>query len=347
QPHFFSEEDLASLMDSTEGNMSRKDMLDKIAELDYSGNQLRELNAEMRHWLDVADDDMAVLRSENANLRKQVKDLEKSLSGLQQVEVEPCGPLLADGLDEKQIFEKRIQDLEKVTIKVQEENKELTAKLKNLKQQRDQDKITLSKLRTEFENLEIGVEEVQLQLQRKDELIHQRNQQLKHLEETVEEYSDIIKDLRLAKQELSNQLEDRRDEASLFTMTEVMREKEGQPSPHLSIADEIQLLFSFSEMKESTDPTSVTSELDKNVETDDEELLEPHSLTTDLRSGNRFAVALRATIQKVFMLCIASLCILAFVVFGCRAEKSDSFFISGLLMLPPYVSVHYKALPPI
>ncbi|MEQ2221811.1 hypothetical protein ILYODFUR_019468, partial [Ilyodon furcidens] len=105
------QEDLASLMDSTEGNMSRKDMLDKIAELDYSGNQLRELNAEMRHWLDVADDDMAVLRSENANLRKQVKDLEKSLSGLQQVEVEPCGPLLADGLDEKQIFEKRIQDL--------------------------------------------------------------------------------------------------------------------------------------------------------------------------------------------------------------------------------------------
>ncbi|MED6256580.1 hypothetical protein ATANTOWER_029477 [Ataeniobius toweri] len=103
-------------------------MLDKIAELDYSGNQLRELNAEMRHWLDVADDDMAVLRSENANLRKQVKDLEKSLSGLQQVEVEPCGPLLADGLDEKQIFEKRIQDLEKETIKVQEENKELTAK---------------------------------------------------------------------------------------------------------------------------------------------------------------------------------------------------------------------------
>ena len=52
---------------------SPKEMLEKIAELDYSQSQLRDLNTEMRHWLDVADDEIAVLRSENANLRKQVK----------------------------------------------------------------------------------------------------------------------------------------------------------------------------------------------------------------------------------------------------------------------------------
>lgn len=50
-----------------------KDMLEKIAELDYSQSQLRDLNAEMRHWMDVADDEVAVLRTENAHLRKQVK----------------------------------------------------------------------------------------------------------------------------------------------------------------------------------------------------------------------------------------------------------------------------------
>lgn len=48
-------------------------MLEKIAELDYSQSQLRDLNAEMRHWLDVADDEVAMLRSENTSLRKQVK----------------------------------------------------------------------------------------------------------------------------------------------------------------------------------------------------------------------------------------------------------------------------------
>lgn len=50
-----------------------KEMLDIIAELEYSQNQLRDLNAEMRQWLDVADEDMAALRSENAALTKQVK----------------------------------------------------------------------------------------------------------------------------------------------------------------------------------------------------------------------------------------------------------------------------------
>lgn len=53
---------------------SQKDMLEKIAELDHSQSHLRELNAEMRQWLDAADDDNAVLRLENANLRKQLNE---------------------------------------------------------------------------------------------------------------------------------------------------------------------------------------------------------------------------------------------------------------------------------
>lgn len=48
-------------------------MLEKIAELEYSQSQLRDLNAEMRHWLDAADDEVAMLRLENASFRKQVK----------------------------------------------------------------------------------------------------------------------------------------------------------------------------------------------------------------------------------------------------------------------------------
>lgn len=47
-------------------------MLEKIAELDYSQSQLKSLNAEMRQWLDVADDEVATLRSENTILRKQL-----------------------------------------------------------------------------------------------------------------------------------------------------------------------------------------------------------------------------------------------------------------------------------
>lgn len=50
-----------------------KEMLEKMAELDYSRGQLKDLNTKMRHWLDVADNEMAVLRSENTFLKTQVK----------------------------------------------------------------------------------------------------------------------------------------------------------------------------------------------------------------------------------------------------------------------------------
>ncbi|PWA22334.1 hypothetical protein CCH79_00012580, partial [Gambusia affinis] len=337
-------------MDITEENISRMDMLEKIAELDYSQSQLRELNTEMRHWLDVADDDMAVLRSENASLRKQVKDLERIFSELQQVEVEPSGPLLPDGLDENKICEKKIQDLEQETLKVQEENKELIIKMKILKQEQEQDKIALNKLRTEFENLEIGVEEVQLELQRRDELIHQKNSQLKHLEETVEEYSE---DLRLTKQELIYQLEERRDEASFAAVTEAMREEGRQPNPHLSIAEEIHQLFSSAGMNfctnETMDSISEASDLDNNMESGEKEQLESSILATNLqpKRGSRCAAILRATIRKLIMLCLFSVCVLVFILCGFWVRNAGNFFSNSLIMLPPYVSVQYEALPPI
>ncbi|XP_038142452.1 GRIP1-associated protein 1-like [Cyprinodon tularosa] len=340
-------------MDSSGENISQKDMLEKIAELDHSQSHLRELNAEMRQWLDAADDDNAVLRLENANLRKQLNDIERILTELQQVESEPCGPLLGDGLCEKQISEKRIQDLERETLKWQEENKELTVELKNVKQQRDQDRISLRKLRNEFENLEIGVEELQLELQHRDELINQKHQHLKHLEETVEEYSNIIKELRLAKQELSNQLEDRQVDATFTTVAEVMTEEEGQPSPQLSIAEEIKLLFSSAEMKpcinDSEDPASVISALEQNGEGDDEGPLEHQGLTDDVKpkSRSRFADAWRTAVQKLLKFYIISLCVLAFVVLGFWVGNSDFCLNSSLMKLPPYVTVRYKALPPI
>lgn len=48
------------------------DILEKLAEQNYSQNQLRDLNAKMRQWLDVADDELVTLRSENTHLKKQV-----------------------------------------------------------------------------------------------------------------------------------------------------------------------------------------------------------------------------------------------------------------------------------
>ncbi|XP_013861682.1 kinectin [Austrofundulus limnaeus] len=344
-----------------EENMSQKEMLERIAELDYNKSQLRDLNDEMRQWLEVADDDMAALRSENATLRKQLKVMEEIISEAQQVEAEPYGYLMASDLNENRSSEKNIQDQEMESTMLKEENKKLTTKMKNLEEEIDQEKITLSKLRAAFQSLEDEMEEAQLELQHKQEVIHQKNLEVDHLKETVEEYNNIIKDLRLMKQELTQQLEDRRDEASFAVLTEVMREEEESVSVHLSLAEEIQMLVS-AEMKTSMLPTThltpVTTEEEEHEGADAEELLESQSLTENCKtksgslSSSRFACTLETAIYgaRLFMQCIFTFSFIVLIVLGCCA--GDLLSISTLrssarLMLQPYFSLHYDALPPI
>ncbi|XP_045886990.1 RB1-inducible coiled-coil protein 1-like isoform X2 [Micropterus dolomieu] len=311
-------------MDVTEENMTPKEMLEKIAELDYSQSQLRGLNAEMRRWLDAADDDMAMLRTENANLRKQVKALEKIISEAQQVEAEPCRSLLAENLDEKRCSEKKIQKLEKECTMTLEQNKKLTAELKSLQQERDRDKISLTKLRAALQTLE-------------------KNVRLKHSEETEEECSNIIKDLRLTNQQLRKQLEDRLDEASFATVNALMREQEGSLGPPLSFAEEMKLQASSAEVKASmSDPADLRHE-----QTEAEELLKPQSLTVDLQTKRCAGIFERA---RIFVLFIFILTVLAIVASGSCAGNFfpiNTLWSGVRLTLQPYCSVRYGALPPI
>ncbi|XP_054595106.2 sodium channel and clathrin linker 1 isoform X5 [Nothobranchius furzeri] len=296
-----------SRMSSTEETISVKELQERIAELDYNQNQLRELNDEMRSWLDVADDDIASLRSENTTLRKQVKELEKVIFEAQQVEAEPCEFLTARDLAEKRFSVKEIQDLERKSNTTKEENKMLTV-LKDL--------------------------------------------QIKHLEETMEEYTDIIKDLRTTKQELSKQLEDRLDEASFPVLAEVMGEDEGLVSSHLSLAEEIQLLVSSAEMNPSrssfTDLTLVASdEEEKNGVLLDSPKAD---LSTEREEGLADASKTNIHGSSLFKLCIFTLSFLVSAVLGCVAGNlfSSNILQSGSqLMLEPYISVQYNALPPV
>ncbi|XP_054453095.1 uncharacterized protein LOC129089758 [Anoplopoma fimbria] len=315
-------------MDVTEENMTPKEMLEKIAERDYSLHQQRDLTAKMRLWLDVADDDMAMLRSENATLRKQVKAQEKIISEAQQVEAEPCKGLLADDLDVKRCSDTKIQELENETTMMKEQNKKLTEEFKSLQQERDQDKISLSKFRVALQTLE-------------------KHLQLKHLEETVEECSNTIEYLRLTNQELREQLEDRQDEASFTIVKDLMEDKGRLFSPPLSFAEEIKLLASSAEVKTClSDCTDLRQE-----ETEAEELLKPQSLTLDLQA-KRCAGVLEAALQRagLFLVFVVVLTVLAFVALG--SFTGNLFSINNLwsgasLMLQPYCSVHYGALPPI
>ena len=49
-------------------------MREKMEELEHSLHQQRDRNAKLNDWLDVAEDDIAMLRPENILLRKRVKE---------------------------------------------------------------------------------------------------------------------------------------------------------------------------------------------------------------------------------------------------------------------------------
>ncbi|XP_029297733.1 uncharacterized protein LOC115014805 isoform X2 [Cottoperca gobio] len=315
-------------MDVTEENMTPKEMREKIVELEHGLNQQRDLNAKINNWLDVADDDIAMLRTENGLLSKQVKALEKSNSGTQQIEAEPCRSLLADNLNAKRCSENKIQKLEKESTVVKEHNKTLTEELKSLQQERDRDKISLKKNRVALQTME-------------------KNLQSKQSEKTEEEYSNIIEYLRLTNWELREQLEDRQDEASFAMVNDLMGKNEGMPSPCLSFAEELKLLASSAEMKTiMSDSTDLRHE-----ESEAEEPLNPQSLTVD-RQTKRCAGTLETAIQRagLFLLSVFILTVLAFVTSGsCTGNffSINTLWSGARLMLQPYCSVHYGALPPI
>ncbi|XP_035505334.2 uncharacterized protein LOC118319224 [Scophthalmus maximus] len=336
-------------MDVRKENMTPKEMLQKIAELDYSQSQLKELNTAMRQWLDVADDDMAALRSENVALRRQVNVLDRLISEAQQVEAEPCGFLLTDDLDVNSCSKKKIQKLEEESTMMKEQTKKLAAELKNLQQESEQDKIGLSKFKAALQSLEIEMEEAQVGLQHRDESIHQKNLQLKHLEETVEECSIIIKDLRQTNQELREQLEDRQDEALLSALNDLTEEKKGSLSSPLPLFDEIKLLAASDEVKTS----ALDSRRLSHEETEAEELLKPQSPTVDLQT-ERWTGTVEPAVQRarLFIMCVSVLLVLGFVATGislgdCNLFSIKTFWTGARVTLQPYCSVHYGDMPPL
>ncbi|CAB1455062.1 unnamed protein product [Pleuronectes platessa] len=260
-------------METTKENMTPMEMLEKIAELDYGQSQLKELNTTMRLWLDVADDDMATLRSENVALRKQ----------------------------------------EEESTKMKEEHKKLTTELKNLQQEREQEMISLSKFKAALKTIEFEMEEANVRLQQRDESLHQKNLELKHLEETVEEFSIIIKDLRKTNQELREQWEDRQDEALLSALGDLTEETDGSLSPPLSLLEEIKLLSSLDEVKTSTSDSAHQRHKETDTEDlmNHQSLTEDLQTKKDFRRTGSLQTAVQRA--GLFLMCIFFLLVLVCV----------------------------------
>ncbi|XP_024138649.1 WEB family protein At3g02930, chloroplastic isoform X2 [Oryzias melastigma] len=300
--------------------ISQNEMIEKIAELDHSLSQQRDRNIQMRHFLDAADDEIAMLRLDNSTLKKQLEALKKVNSEEPQVEVEPC---MCSAGDVNRCNEIRAHDLEKEVTDLKEQNKQLT---EQITEERDQNKMSLSRMGAAHQSLERGLEEAQLELQQKDEIILQKDLQLNHLCKTMEEYSDIIKDLRLTKQDLLEKLEDRREEASMASALELMRADQGEPAPLVSIAEEI-LLASPPELTPDPEVEELQEEDVPAVKTNGQKFV--HTIRSAARGTAR--VLLHVFSLFVFIIVLLVSCLLFIQAFPSKS----------------YITLSYSAMPPV
>ncbi|XP_057705919.1 uncharacterized protein LOC130923852 isoform X3 [Corythoichthys intestinalis] len=312
-------------MDVLDENMTAKEVPDKIAELDKSRSQLHLQNTEMKNLLGAANDEMTALRSENDAFRKRVDALEQTLNS-QRLEAQLVKLPMVNGFDEDE------------SNLIKEENAKLTAKVRRLQVQREQDKKSLSEFSVALQNIEREA------LQQKDEFIEQNKLQLKQAEETVEEYSNIIKDLRETNQLLRSQLEDREDEALLATYSDSVGENEASHHPVMTFAEEIMLLVAPVEMKSITAPSMDSVQEDTKAE----ELTSPPAN----QPTNRCTEANEFSTRKMYVVCMVIITILLILATAAHARNLDflplhSLWRSLCRMLQPYFSVHYGALPPI
>nr|XP_061783649.1 uncharacterized protein LOC133575142 isoform X1 [Nerophis lumbriciformis]XP_061783650.1 uncharacterized protein LOC133575142 isoform X1 [Nerophis lumbriciformis] len=235
-----------------------------------------------------------------------------------------------------------IEKLEMQSMVMKEQNKELTAEVQILQEQKEKDQIRLNRFSLALQNLEYGIEAAQIGLQQRDEVIQQNKLQLKQAEETVEEYANIIKDLRLTNQELKSQLEDREDEASLDTLNDLLGDKEASHVPAMSLAEEIRLLASTAGMKSMLVPSKDSSHEDSEPEEASSLLVKPPT--------SKCTQAKTSSSHKVVVLCM--LLLVAILLSLAAGSHADFVSISELwrrlcLTLEPYFNVHYGALPPV
>ncbi|XP_024138650.1 uncharacterized protein LOC112153014 isoform X3 [Oryzias melastigma] len=281
--------------------ISQNEMIEKIAELDHSLSQQRDRNIQMRHFLDAADDEIAMLRLDNSTLKKQLEALKKVNSEEPQVEVEPC---MCSAGDVNRCNEIRAHDLEKEVTDLKEQNKQLT---EQITEERDQNKMSLSRMGAAHQSLERGLEEAQLELQQKDEI--------------------ILQDLRLTKQDLLEKLEDRREEASMASALELMRADQGEPAPLVSIAEEI-LLASPPELTPQDPEVEELQEEDvPAVKTNGQKFV--HTIRSAARGTAR--VLLHVFSLFVFIIVLLVSCLLFIQAFPSKS----------------YITLSYSAMPPV
>ncbi|KAK0138972.1 hypothetical protein N1851_024487 [Merluccius polli] len=288
----------------------------RLAELEHGHSRLRKETGEMRRLLEVADEEVAELRMENAALTSKVKNLESSLSdtGQNQAELRRVTGLLADEQSSNRSKEHEIKKLKEDRKNLMEQDKVSSAQLKDLQQQKEQIELNTSNLKATLQRLQIRMEDIQHELKLKDETIHQ--------------------DLRLRIKDLESQVELQQEEAARLVTHQYTQNP-------LSIAAEVELQASLAVVESS-----------KQDETDDgkKTAVKDFSKSQCHSGGKTLQGSLTTGILAIGGVVV--LAVLAPLVLDIWGYNADHISVNNLWktvhdLFLHYCDIQYKCLPPV
>ncbi|XP_018596847.1 uncharacterized protein LOC108927782 isoform X2 [Scleropages formosus] len=206
-------------------------------------NRLKKMNEDLQKSLDIAEDFNTCLRSENMELKNQVRSMKQSMQEAEQLtdELEVMRSCLEERAAVITKLEAYVKLLEKETKALREQHELFSSEICSILPEREMDKKKIFGLISHLHSLQQQMDETTLALEQKDELIQKKDVLIEHLESSLAEHSSITKDLKEKIKDLEYQL----TEAQIHSSGGGFQFFDGTFSPPVtccvSLAEELQL----------------------------------------------------------------------------------------------------------
>ncbi|XP_062841735.1 girdin-like isoform X2 [Trichomycterus rosablanca] len=358
-------EDEEQIPNSSDLNVEEKSV---TAELVHSNKCLKRLYTDLQKSLEISEDSNTFLRAENDDLKNQIKSIKQSIQDGESL-INELEDLRAEKAKKEQIcseVEAGFKELEKENKKLKDQIEAFASEVSSTRFERERHERDNAELSYLLRALQEQVEEYQLCLDQKDELIHEKDFVIEQLKDSVSEYITINQDMKEKLKDLEGQLALAlvTNEGS-FMNVDYMQPLAPQHSvsigEELGILPQSQMEFSIEEEKgEDSDDVNLTEQIMENEESEEVKISEVKDIKAAEPLKEEHAPKRWLTNCNDGRTCAAGLlCVGVLVYLGLLRVMMPAFYDNAGLscadviwytarrLIEPYCSIHYVGLPPV
>ncbi|XP_017309183.1 centrosomal protein of 85 kDa-like isoform X1 [Ictalurus punctatus] len=316
------------------------------AELLHSNSCLRTLNTDLQKAAEMAEDSNVLLRSENSELKNQIKSLKQSIQNVQPL-VNELEEIRAAKTEKDEICEAIEANRKELVRKedrteyakdnqtLRQQVEALSSEMSSFLLEKEQQEKEITKLSCALKALQQQLAENRLHLEQKDELINQRDFAIEQLKDSVSEYITIKQDMK----EKLNDLEDQlalalvRGEGSFMNVDTTLPLTTEQS---VSLGEELGILSKYPMNPEE-------EQKEEEEDADAETLEEQQALHVSEKVTHGYKRNIKKTACAAFALCFSLL-----GVFGVLTPTVYTDVLDTVRhLMRPYCRIYHTGLPPL